>query len=95
MQGIRHPKPSPQQAAAKLQSSEGMLNHTIVRGEMTEGPVSDYVWNNIPSYRLVGVSVACKYAGSTWYVDDGPHLAEVRKRWPLWTGKAGENGQSF
>ena len=34
--------------------------------------------NILPWFRLVGVSVACKYAGSTWYVNDSPHLAEVR-----------------
>ena len=34
--------------------------------------------NILPWHRLVGVSVTCKYAGSRWYVDDSPYLAEGR-----------------
>ena len=37
-QGIRHPEPRPEQAAARLQSSEGMLNMKYSAGEWTEGP---------------------------------------------------------
>ena len=43
-QGIRHPEPRLQQAAAGLQSSEGTLNHSIVLGRGLKAPVSDEVW---------------------------------------------------
>ena len=42
-QGIRHPEPSLEQAAAGLQSSEGTLNNIIVLGRGLKAPVSDKV----------------------------------------------------
>ena len=60
--------------------------HVKVQGRGLKAPLSDEVWIDIlPWYRLVGVTVLCKYAGSTFYVNDGP----------LWIGKAGENDESF
>jgi len=61
------------------------------------------------SYCLVGLASYCSNAsGTKWYVDDGPHLNKMYlNTWTngefllelvqyiLWTGKMGENGQSF
>ena len=42
-QWIRHTEPSLEQATARLQISEGMLNHIIVLGRGLKAPVSDKV----------------------------------------------------
>ena len=103
--------PKRQQRARKSLVARKIGNIVLGCNIWPKTPVSNESWINMMlSYCLVGLVSGCSNAsGTKWYVDDGPHLNKMYlNTWTnvvkvllelvqyiLWTGKTGENGQSF